>query len=241
MIENILNDLKKLSAKGPIKSVSTGSNAIGKTLQSELKINHSTTIKNNYKGFTITSTSSQGNRTNLFAKVPNWKKSEVKSTKNLLDLYGIKDPSGKYEKKLFCSVNSLEPNNFGLVLEVDKFSRQLHEKFSSKEKKKLIAIWDTDEINKKLLCLDKNIIITANLFKRDDGNYFHFRFAEFMMSPSIEKFFDLIDYGAITIDHLISVRSGSTNVREQGPLFKISKASKQDLFSFYKKFDLVDL
>ena len=239
IFEEVLSDLKKLSLKGPIKAVGQGSNAIGKTLQSELNIGHSTTSRNQYKGFVISSTSSKSNRTNLFAKVPDWEKSEIKSSKEMLDLYGVEDPKGKYLKKLFCSVNSLEPNNFGLIFEVDKFSKVLQEKYFDKEQKKSIATWSTEQLFQKLIKLDKTIVISANLFKKKDGNYFHFRFAEFMLEPSIENFFELLDYGAITMDHLISFKKG-TNVRDQGPIFKISKNSKKDLFYDYQKFDLMD-
>tara|TARA_Y100000589_G_scaffold301777_2_gene312879 strand:+ start:4130 stop:4849 length:720 start_codon:yes stop_codon:yes gene_type:complete len=239
MFEEVLSDLKKLSLKGPIKAVGQGSNAIGKTLQIELNIGHSTTSRNQYKGFVISSTSSKSNRTNLFAKVPDWEKSEIKSSKEMLDLYGVEDPKGKYIKKLFCSVNSLEPNNFGLIFVVDKFSKVLQEKYFDKEQKKSIAIWNTEQLFQKLMKLDKTIVVSANLFKKKDGNYFHFRFAEFMLEPSIENFFELLDYGAITMDHLISLKKG-TNVRDQGPIFKISKNSKKDLFYDYQKFDLMD-
>ena len=239
MFEEVLSDLKKLSLKGPIKAVGQGSNAIGKTLQIELNIGHSTTSRNQYKGFVISSTSSKSNRTNLFAKVPDWEKSEIKSSKEMLDLYGVEDPKGKYLKKLFCSVNSLEPNNFGLKFVVDKFSKVLQEKYFDKEQKKSIVTWNTEQLFQKLMKLDKTIVISANLLKKKDGNYFHFRFAEFMLEPSIENFFELLDYGAITMDHLISLKKGA-NVRDQGPIFKISKNSKKDLFYDYQKFDLMD-
>ena len=239
IFEEVLSDLKKLSLKGPIKAVGQGSNAIGKTLQSELNIGHSSITKNQYKGFVISSTSSKSPRTNLFAKVPDWQQSQIKSSKQMLDLYGVEDPKGKYMKKLFCSVNSLEPNNFGLIFVVDKFSQVLQEKYFNKEQKKSIATWDTEQLYKKLIKLDKTIVLSANLFKKKDGNYFHFRFAECMLKPSIEKFFELIDYGAITMDHLISMEKGK-NVSDKGPIFKISKDSKKDLFDDYQKFDLMD-
>ena len=239
VFEEVLSDLKKLSLKGPIKAVGQGSNAIGKTLQSELNIGHSSITKNQYKGFVISSTSSKSPRTNLFAKVPDWQQSQIKSSKQMLDLYGVEDPKGKYMKKLFCSVNSLEPNNFGLIFVVDKFSKVLQEKYFDKEQKKSIAIWSTEQLFQKLIKLDKTIVISANLFKKKDGNYFHFRFAEFMLEPSIENFFELLDYGAITMDHLMSLKKG-INVRDQGPIFKISKNSKKDLFYDYQKFDLMD-
>ena len=239
IFEEVLSDLKKLSLKGPIKAVGQGSNAIGKTLQSELNIGHSSITKNQYKGFVISSTSSKSPRTNLFAKVPDWQQSQIKSSKQMLDLYGVEDPKGKYMKKLFCSVNSLEPNNFGLIFVVDKFSKVLQEKYFDKEQKKSIATWSTEQLFQKLIKLDKTIVISANLFKKKDGNYFHFRYAEFMLEPSIENFFKLLDYGSITMDHLISLKKG-TNVRDQGPIFKISKNSKKELFYDYQKFDLMD-
>lgn len=240
MIEEVLSDLKRLSLKGLIKSVGSGSNSIGKTLQSELKIQHSTTSRNSYKGFIITATSTKVNRTNLFAKVPNWKRSEVKSSKEMLDLYGREDPTGKYKKKLFCSVNSLDFNNFGLRLFVDMSKRLLYEKYYMGDQERIVAIWGNKELAEKLSFLDKTVVVSGNSFKREDGDYFHFRFAEFMVGPSMDKFLKLIDYGAITMDHLISMKEGSENVREQGPLFKIAKVSKEDLFYTYKKFDLMD-
>ena len=51
-------------------------------------------------------------------------------------------------KRNFCSVDSLEPNNFGLFLDVDISSKLLYEKFSLKDKRKTIAIWDTERLKK---------------------------------------------------------------------------------------------
>ena len=240
MIEEVLKDLKNLSKKGAIKAVGNGSNAIGKTLQSELGIEHSTTSRNSYKGFIVSSSSTKVKRSNLFSSVPDWEKSEIKSSKEMLDLYGVDDHSGKYEKKLFCSVNSLEPNSFGLYLEVDKSSKILSEKYYLNNQRKFVTVWDKEKLINKLSRLDKTVIVSANVLRKGEINFFHFRFAEFLLRPSLGKFIDLVDYGSISMDHLISLKKGSKNVREQGPLFKISKASKKDLFSEYKKFDLMD-
>ena len=79
------------------------------------------------------------------------------------------------------------------------------------------------------------------MFEREDGKYYHFRLAEFLLGPSLDQFLNLINYGSISMDHLISIKKGSNKVREQGPLFKIAKAARQDLFFEYKKFDLMDL
>ena len=192
MIEEVLKDLKNLSKKGAIKAVGNGSNAIGKTLQSELGIEHSTTSRNNYKGFIVSSSSTKVNRSNLFSSVPDWEKSNIKSSKEMLNLFGIEDPSGKYEKKLFCSVNSLEANSFGLYLDVDKSSKLLYEKYYLKNQRKFVATWDKEKLSNKLTKLDKTVIVSANVLRRGECNFFHFRFAEFLLCPSLGKFLDLI-------------------------------------------------
>ena len=241
MIEEVLSDLKRLALKGPIKSVASGSNAIGKTLQAELGIQHTTTTRNQYKGFTITSTSLRGaNRINLFARVPDWRNSPVSSSKQILDLYGKDDESGKYQRSLFCTVSALELNTIGLKLSVNEREQELTEWHHSEDQKSLVARWNAQQIKTKLIGLDKSVTVSASVQKKSDGQYFHYQLAEFTMRPTYEKFLQQIRFGSITLDHLISMSFGTDVAREQGPLFKISKDAKPDLFEDYKKFDLLD-
>lgn len=107
MYEEILHDLKELSLLGQIKAVASGANSVGKTLQHALNIQHKTTAKNQYKGWTITTTTMKsGSRTNLFASVPDWNISLIKSSTELVEKYGVEDTTGKYARKLFCTVRS---------------------------------------------------------------------------------------------------------------------------------------
>ena len=239
MVEETLSDLKKLASKGPIKAVSSGSNSVGKTLQAALGIEHSTTSRNYYKGFTITSTAANASsRTNLFAQVPDWQKSPVTSSKKMVDLYGIEDETGKYQKKLFCTVNALKPNTFNLILKVDQRANILSEWHSSEQTENEVVTWDSKKLFSKLLKQDRSVVLSATRHKKTDGDYFHFQYAEFYLSPSFERFLQQIEFGGKSVDHLIALKSGTAT--EKGPLFKVTKNAREDLFGDYKKFNLLD-
>ncbi len=238
--EEIIEKLRKVSELGPVKSISSGTNSIGKTLQNLLDIEHTVNKKNNLGGFVITSTGLKANnRTNLFAAVPDWSKSKLKSSYEILECYGREDLTGKYEKSLFCTVNSKEPNSFGLKLECNRKLQTLSECFINDESKINVVTWDTNKLNKKLMALDKTIIVSAIKQKKNNVNYFHYVQAEILSKPEISSFFQLVDVGAITLDHLISRVSGKKVAREQGPLFKMKQEVRGVLFSHYSKINLM--
>lgn len=238
--EKIINKLRSISELGPVPSVTTGANSIGKTLQHLLNIEHTVTKKNNLHGMVITATSMKSkNRTNLFAAVPDWSKSHVKSSTEILEKYGREDSSGKYEKSLFCTVNSIEPNSFGLKLACDRRSQTLSESHISEDNDFQFISWDTHKLNWKLMALDKTVIVSAIKKKKNGVDHFHYIQAEFLSNPEMTSFFQLVDVGAITLDHLISRGFGKNTAREQGPLFKIKQDAREVLFSSYAKINLL--
>ena len=68
----------------------------------------------------------------------------------------------------------------------------LYEKYSMGNQDRNVALWENEGFVQKLSSLDKTVVVSGNSFKREDGNYFHFRFAEFMVGPSMEKFLQLV-------------------------------------------------
>ena len=151
MYEEILNDLKELSLLGQIKAVGSGANSVGKTLQKALNIPHTTNAKNQYKGWTITSTTMKsGSRTNLFASVPDWDTSLIKSSTELVDKYGVEDTTGKYVRKLFCTVKSERPNSFGLKLRVNRVKQSISEIYEAENDSTKLCQWDIGKIKQKL-------------------------------------------------------------------------------------------
>ena len=238
-MEEVLNDLKKLSLKGPILSESDSPNSIGRTLRNELKIE---STRNEYKGFRINATNLKGNsRFNIISGcVPDWNKSAISSSKELVDFYGVSDETGKYKKKLFCTLYSNYPNSFGLYLKVNRSKGVLTENFLRNNNSKQLLVWDSKKLNEKLITKNKTIFVHAYKLKKNSQTMFHFRLAEFFIKPNFEKFLKMIDYGSISMDHAISVSHETNKAKEQGPLFKITRDAMPKLFDDYNKFDLMN-
>ena len=239
MFEEVLSDLKKLCFQGPIKAVSDKPNGIGLTLRSALKIEDN---RSRYKGFKINATNYKSNtRFNIISGcVPDWNLSEVKSSTEFVDLYGIEDESAKYKKKLFCTVEANSINSFGLYLKINNSKKILFESFSKNNLSKDLVCWSSEKLMQKLKDKDKTIFLYGQKLKKDGQIYYHYKIAEFCINPNYLQFLNLIEFGSITMDHAISLEHASNRAREQGPLFKIARDSVSDLFSEYKKFDLMD-
>ncbi|MDB2616863.1 MvaI/BcnI family restriction endonuclease, partial [Luminiphilus sp.] len=62
---------------------------------------------------------------------------------------------------------------------------------------------------------------------------------ELLGAPDPKIFLQLIDEGAITIDHLISKKYGDRSATEKGPLFKIRGDARDQLYSSVERFDLL--
>ena len=241
----LLEALRELSRKGPIDAVSAGSSAIGRTLQAELKIDHSVSSRNSKFGYTITSTTSallSSSRTNLFACVADWDQSLVKSSTELVQRFGREALERGYIKSLFCTLNALIPNGLGLKLAVNRSRRQLTEVWQQGETLETILVWDVAVLEAKLKKLGNNAIVTGLPVRRSDGRKaFHFRYVDVLGEPDVSAFLSLIEEGIVTLDHCISQKVGSKTGREQGPLFKIRGDSRDQLYKTSDKFDLLDI
>jgi len=242
--DKILEALSSLSKLGPILPSKKSSNSVGKLMQEALKIKHSTTKRNSLHNYTVTATSSKLNssgRTNIFACVPNWQSSPFKSSKEIVESFGIENLSKGYSKCLFCTVSSARPNSFGLTLKINLNKLNIEEWYISSSKEYLVASWSISKIKQKLEMHDKTAIITALPVQVRGKKAFHYRYVDLLEKPQINNFLELINNGSITVDHLISIKSGQNSAREQGPHFKVSSNARKDLYLNFKRFDLMDL
>ena len=79
----LLEKLKRLSARGFIRSSVDADTAIGRLLETELGISMNSSKSPDYKGIELkTYRSKRNNRMNLFTQVPNWQLSHYKSSKH---------------------------------------------------------------------------------------------------------------------------------------------------------------
>lgn len=242
--KQILVELKALSTKGKIKAINSAPNAVGMTFKKAMGINSTNYVNNRYRGFTLRATTNveRGNSlVNLFAKVPNWKKSECKSSSEILDKYGTNNQEKKFEKSIFCTVNSLRPNSFGFKLIVDNNNKVIYENFYKDKGQSLnVCVWDFDVLEKKLSELNYSIKIKGDKYKNNNQTYFHYSYATFTGQSSFKHFLDLVEDGSITLDHLISRKIGDKATKEKGPKFRISENSFHRLFPNSKYIDLLD-
>lgn len=237
----VLKALAILAKQGPIKPIGYGPNSVGKTLQSALGLSHSTSSRNSFLGHTISATSSGPNggaRTNLFACVPDWNRSPFKSAFEMVDRIGRPDDVRGYSKSLFCTVNSLSNNGFGLKLEVSR--EQLSEYWLTDKGNLLVAKWDSDKLKWRLNRIGKHVVVQAQVVDINGEKRYQFRYAEFLSEPDPRQFFGLLESGSITIDHLISLKNGAASAIEKGPLFKIRSDSKMILHTSCLRVDLLD-
>ena len=214
--------------------------AVGKTLMDLLGIQQKTASKPLFKGVVLTTRRNtgggNGNRVNLFAKVPNWNVSACKSSEEILSKFGYQRDGGK---KLYVSVRSRQPNSQGLYLEVDKLEGLLRERHRKTDGSfEEVAVWSLDALRSRLI--DRHPAsawITANVTHREGIEYFHYRFIQFTDEPRADRLTTLLDQGTVTLDHLISTADGRTI--EKGPLFKIRPNNVRALFPEGPRYDLM--
>lgn len=240
----LIEQLKALCALGPIPAIGTGSNSVGKTMQKHLGIIHSVRGRNVLYGHTITSTLAKPNssgRTNLFSCVPDWGSSIFKSSKELVSHFGKEDLARGYEKSLFCTVKSSSVNSFGLFLKADAESRILEEWSQSSGHDSLAVKWSIDKLESKVMALGRTAILRALPVDLGGKKGFHYRYLDLLGAPDVVSFLDLLESGAITVDHCISIKQGSNGANEQGPLFKIRADAREELYKGMRRYDLMDI
>ncbi|MEZ9109916.1 MvaI/BcnI family restriction endonuclease [Vibrio cyclitrophicus] len=238
----LLKALSTVCKRGPIETSLKGSNAVGKLLQEELGIIHDTKRRNSFCGFTVTATAraQSSGRTNLFACVPDWGCSTIKSSTQHVQTHGKEDRSRGYSRSMFCTLNSLYPNSFGLYLKANPSQMQLEEWLDKDGLKQRLLIWDTTKLLQKLNGLGRSAIVTGLPINLNGSKAYHYRYVQILGKPEPATFFRLLADGAITVDHCVSIAEGKKTAREQGPLFKVSSEAREELYGSFQKYDLFD-
>jgi len=213
----LLNKLVKLNKLGPIETLVDSDTGVGRTLEKYLGIEMNSSKSPDYKGIELKAyRKNRGIRKTLFAQVPNWSLSKLKSSKEILYNFG-------YHRgeilKLYCTITCLKRNSQGLRLRVDDDKALLFEN-SNKDKLSDFLVWEFEILQNRLLNKHKETfwIESKSTFIRGKE---HFIYTTVMhtKSPSASQFTPLLEQGDITVDHLISEKLGK--VVEKGPLFKI--------------------
>ncbi len=225
--QELLQMLSSIAMAGPIPSLVNADTSVGRTLETALGIDINSSKKPDYKGIELKAfRNSRSNRKTLFAQVPNWELSKIKSSAEILDAFGY---SRGEDFKLYCTVSSINVNSQGLSLRLDSDVQQLIE-FSDNKKFGDIVIWTLDKLHQRLLSKHKETFwVEAESMLIRGKEHFQYKVVEHTKSPIVSQFDILLEQGVITLDHLIK-RNVAGKVVEKGPLFKIKPNSLDLLF-----------
>ncbi len=233
----LLLKLKQICSNGFIKSSVRADTAVGRTLEMALGISINSSKEPDYKGIELKSyREKRGNRKTLFAQVPDWKISDFKSSREILERFGYFNVDGEF--KLYCTVSARSRNPQSLMLRVDKDSDLL---FENSDKKNIgdFITWTLDKLHKRLLEKHNETFWIAAESKTIGGlEHFRYHTVEHTQKPIVSQFDILLEQGIITLDHSIKMRPNG-QVTEKGPFFKISPNSLGLLFPPSKTYSLV--
>ncbi|MEP3524797.1 MAG: MvaI/BcnI family restriction endonuclease [Hyphomicrobiales bacterium] len=239
--DELLERLRIIAQQGLTPSVmeKRADTAIGRTLESALGIEMNASREPDYKGIELKSyrrapRASRENRKNLFAQVPNWKISKMKSSKEILDAFGyFRDE----DFKLYCTVSAKTKNSQGLSFALDGNTGVLNE-ISDKREHGAFASWLLEDLKKALAKKhNETFWVSANVHEVDGRDHFEFRDVIHTRKPIASQFDILLEQGEITMDHLIK-RTPSGGAKEKGPLFKINSTSLELLFPPSRTYEL---
>lgn len=235
-VDELLSALRDVAARGFLDAGAGFDTTVGMLLERELGIAPNSRREPDYKGIEIKSArgGARGNRHNLFAKVPNWARSPVASSRRLLDEFGyIRE--GRLQ--LYCTVNAKAANPQGLRLEVDEDNRDLWER-SNRPDLSHVVVWPMSGLESALASKHAETFWVEAQSKRTGGvEQLRFVRVQHTAGPIIQQFGPLVSSGHITLDHLVRDRNGVA--AERGPLFKLSHGSLGLLFPPARTYELL--
>lgn len=240
--DELLGKLRQIANEGIVGSVmpERADTAIGRTLEHVLGIPMNSSRAPDYKGIELKSfrratRESRQNRKTLFAQVPNWERSKLKSSREILETFGY--PSGE-DFKLYCTVSTQAVNSQGLSFKLDDKAGVLNER-STRAEIGAFATWLLADLRAALAEKhNETFWVGATAHEMEGCEYFEFRDVTHTRKPILSQFDLLLDQGEITMDHLIK-RTPKGRVSEKGPLFKINSGSLALLFPPSKSYKLV--
>ena len=214
--------LRKLAQK-PIPSTTSGSTAIGMSIEAALGIPPNSSKAPDYKGIELKSARNNKNRSTLFAQVADWNLSKCKSSAEILDNYGYQREE---DFRLYCTVSTKQANSQGLKFIYDEGNDVLQECHSDGQQ---VAAWPGNLLRGRLLEKHRETFwIQADSIDIGGKEHFILKSVVHTRSPMLSQLMPLIASGVVTMDHLIKRKDG--RVQEKGPLFKLHKDALKLLF-----------
>lgn len=222
--DELIAKLKEI-AKHPITTGVAGDTAVGMAVEHALGIVANSSKQPDYQGIEIKSGRGGNNRSTLFAQVPDWGLSALKSSAQILDAYGY-DRDG--DLKLYCTLSTRKANSQGLKFRFDGRNEELVEVDADN---KDVATWPSKLLRERLMEKHRETFWIEATSEFIDGiEYFKLVSIIHTKEPVESQLIPLVELGVVTMDHLIKRSVRNNRISEKGPLFKISKRDLHLLF-----------
>lgn len=244
IVKEFIEKLKVIKNSGWVKSINPIGKVVpkdvGETIEAKFGIKPNNLTSPDYKGEIEMKSKLYKSKTvdTLFSCVPNWSKSLIKSSREMILMYGY--PSRNQEKypnfiDLYVTVGK-NSNPQGLSLLIDEEKEEIHQKH---KRDGITCMWDYDEIKSKINEKHpKTAWIVADHKIINGENYFKYTGLEITQKPLLSQFMLLINEGHLTFDWRGRVRKDGTGYKDKGHPFRLKPKYRSSLFGELEKIDL---
>ncbi|PKH37551.1 MvaI/BcnI restriction endonuclease family protein [Nocardioides alpinus] len=222
--DELLGKLRGIARMGWVASQRVGDTGIGFTLESLLGIAANSSRSPDYKGIELKSARRAGGRNNLFAKTPDWSRSPVSRTADLLAQHGYY-ASAKDRRQLFATVYATHATPAGFSLDAGDADTWLT------RSGKNLAVWSNAELRQSLQAKHASTfwVKATSRLAPDGTEEFLFDSVRYTRSPLVSAFVPLVRAGGITVDLTCFEQDGGA-AKDKGYLWKVTQTSFGSLF-----------
>ena len=234
----LLNLLSGIGKSGWVPSMRKGDTGIGYTLETLLGIPANSSKSPDFKGIEIKSSRKRSSNLTLFSKTPDWNKSHLKSSLEIVTKRG-KFSEKKNRIQLNHSIHANKQNSYGLQLEMCFEENLLKQYCNIADRREDDVLWEMSVLKDALKKKHRQTFWVSSQ-TRITNNVEEFLFFEgaYTIGPNIDAFPLLIEAGEVFVDYVIKILP-SGSAKDQGYLFKMRKKNLDALFGKPKIFSLV--
>lgn len=242
--QELLEKLGKVHRKGWIQTKRPGDTGVGFTLETLLGIQANSSKKPDYKGIELKSgrlKATKSGQTTVFSQVPNWKISNLKGSKEILEKRG-RFSEEKKRIQLFHEISSIRPNSYDLMLKTESNGKILSQIYVRPD---MTFETDVSWLMEKLINRveekhAESMWISADSQGKGESESFLYQSVKHTLGVDPLALPILLESGAMTVHYLIKqLPSGAA--KDQGYLFKMSPKHLTSLFHTTNEYLLADL
>jgi hypothetical protein len=233
--QRVINELQAATQGRWLDSIREGSTGVGMTLEHALGITPNSKRAPDLHGYEVKAKVGappgrarvRATRQTLFACVPDWQVSALKSSREILERFGYHRAG---VLRLYCEVSAKRPNSLGLKFVHDESTDAIHEHWVTDTHSESVATWPADRLIGYLESKHaRTLWVYAQKQTESGATRFRYTHAVVTGAPLARKLPRLIGQGAVTMDHLIKQQTNGSTV-EKGPLFKMPTEQLHLLF-----------